>query len=250
MARKPEARRQVPEKGLCSLFWIASIYLLLPGCSPAVNRFAPLGVEDAVHSIPQHYRVTFENDYVRVVEHRLPAHASEPLHAHPMPRVLYAISDSALRVHVGTDITSVSMKAGEAVWRGTQMHALENAGTQDALFLMVELKHDKPFSRPAGHDDDATQVAPQVYHLLLENEFVRAIEARLSPGQATPMHSHPGLALRYRISPMRCRITLPDGKIIDSETPAGAASWTEEPSQHAFENMGAEATRFLLVELK
>lgn len=246
MARKPEAT----EKGLRSLLCIASICLLLIACSPAMNRFAPFGVEDAVHSIPQHYRVIFENDYVRVVEHRLPGRASEPLHAHPMPRVLYAINDSILRVHAGSDTTSISMKGGEAVWRGTQMHALENAGTQDALFLMVELKHDKPFSRPAAHDDDATEVAPQVYHLLLENEFVRAIEARFSPGQATPMHSHPGLALRYRISPMRCRITLPDGKIIDSETPAGAASWTEEPSQHAFENMGAEASRFLMIELK
>ena len=227
--------------------WFTVALLIVLGCasSPAP---VPTPV-DAVTLFPENYHVLFENDYIRAIEHRLAAGAAESRHAHPYPRVLYAVDASRLRIRNGGE-TILDSKPSDTSYRLPGVHQIENIGTDESRFIMVELKKPQPEGKFSIREDDAVYVAAEVYHLLLENDRVRVFEIRSRPGQKTAMHSHPGLAFRYRMSSTRSRITLPDGRIIDSESQLGSAVWTEEPSEHAFENIGTTESRTLLVEVK
>jgi len=52
---------------------------------------------DALAAAPQHHKVLFENDQVRVLEVTVPPGVREPLHAHRYPSVLYYISAAHLK---------------------------------------------------------------------------------------------------------------------------------------------------------
>jgi quercetin dioxygenase-like cupin family protein len=52
---------------------------------------------DALTSAPQHHKVLFENDEVRVLEVTVPPGVREPLHAHRYPSVLYYLSAAHLK---------------------------------------------------------------------------------------------------------------------------------------------------------
>ena len=47
---------------------------------------------DALAAAPQHHKLLFENDEVRVLEVSVPPGVREPLHAHRYPSVLYYVS--------------------------------------------------------------------------------------------------------------------------------------------------------------
>lgn len=221
--------------------------VILYGCiaTPPQPRPSPPAA-DAVESVPAHYRVIFENEFVRAVEHGLPAGAAEPLHSHPYPRVLYALTDSRIRI---SDGAISDTRAGEVTFREAQVHAVENLGSEEARLLMVELKKPEPQRsfRPQG--DDSVRVAPHVYRELFENERVRVLEARTSPGTATAMHSHPGMVFGYRTLPSRSRVTLPDGNSGEVESQPGAF-WIDQPTRHSVQNIGSTPSHSLLVEVK
>jgi len=221
--------------------------LLLAGCATTPPPQAPAArAVDAVESIPANYRVLLENELVRTVEHRLAAGATEPLHSHPYPRVLYALTDSRIRVGDGALST---MRAGEVAYREPQAHAIQNVGNSESRLIMVELKKAQPQRMYIPQTDDSTSVAPHVYRVLFENENVRVLESRTTPGTATAMHSHPGLVFGYRILPSRSRITFPDGNTVELDSQPGAF-WIDSPSRHSVQNSGSTDSHTLLVEVK
>lgn len=69
-------------------------------------------------------------------------------------------------------------------------------------------------------DHDPTRVSPEVYSTRLENEHVRVLEIRLSPGSRDQVHSHPDEALLF-LNPARVRITLSNGQVVEKEVAAG-----------------------------
>lgn len=226
--------------------------LVMVGCAASPVVLPPEAsppIVDAVTLLPEHYHVLFEDDYIRAVENRIPAGASEKMHAHSYPRVLYAVNSSRIRIRNGGD-NLLESKPGDTLYRQPDVHRVDNIGPREAVFIMVELKKPQPEGRFVVREDDAAKVAAEVYHLLLENDRVRVFEIRSKPGQKTAIHSHPGLAFRYRMSSTRSRVTLPDGRVIDSESQLGSVVWSEDPSEHAFENIGTTESRTLLVEVK
>jgi quercetin dioxygenase-like cupin family protein len=52
---------------------------------------------DALSAAPQHHKLLFENDEVRVLEVTVPPGIREPLHTHRYPSVLYYISAAHLK---------------------------------------------------------------------------------------------------------------------------------------------------------
>ena len=52
---------------------------------------------DALVAAPQHHKLLFENDEVRVLEVTVPPGVREPLHAHRYPSVLYYLSAAHLK---------------------------------------------------------------------------------------------------------------------------------------------------------
>lgn len=103
---------------------------------------------------------------------------------------------------------------------------------------------------------DAVAAAPAHHVVLLENEHVRVLEARVEAGETVPLHTHrwPGVQCFLRLSSFVRRNA--DGEVVvDSralslpeETPF--AIWSEATPPHTLENVGPNALHVLVVESK
>jgi quercetin dioxygenase-like cupin family protein len=86
------------------------------------------------------------------------------------------------------------------------------------------------------------------YKVVLENERVRVLEYRDSPGQRTSPHYHPDYVL-CALSSFRRRLTMSDGRSAVRDVTAGEVAWGKGQS-HIGENVGDSDTHVLIVELK
>jgi quercetin dioxygenase-like cupin family protein len=96
---------------------------------------------------------------------------------------------------------------------------------------------------------DAAKLAPQMYHVIFENNQFRVIDYHLQPGRTEPMHSHPNGVLVYSFSDAKMRATSAEGKSSDSVSRAGDVVW-RDPVTHRGENIGNTEAHSLLVEPK
>jgi len=95
---------------------------------------------------------------------------------------------------------------------------------------------------------DVVQVGGDTHKVLLENAQVRVLAVKIKPGEKVPMHAHPA-SVSYFLSDGKLRITLADGKTIEKEPKAGAASWSDAVT-HAVENIGTADFSQVQIELK
>jgi hypothetical protein len=94
---------------------------------------------DPVQTNPDHYRVVFENDRVRVLEYTdTPGVRTEP-HEHP-DSVMVTLSSFRRRLIHGDQQRDVEITAGGAHWVPAQRHAGENIGDTDSHSIFIELK--------------------------------------------------------------------------------------------------------------
>ena len=102
---------------------------------------------DAVVAAPAHHAVIFENDFVRVLDTRVAAGATVPLHTHRWPGVLHVLSwsDVVRRDQHGAitlDTRAAHMTPPTAMWSAAlPPHTLENVGTDDIHIVSIEIKH-------------------------------------------------------------------------------------------------------------
>ncbi len=94
---------------------------------------------DPVVTNPQHYRVVYENERVRVLEYIDAPGDVTTLHEHP-DSVMYTLSSFRRRLISGDAYRDVELKAGTTSWLPSQRHAGENVGDTDTHVLFVELK--------------------------------------------------------------------------------------------------------------
>ena len=95
---------------------------------------------------------------------------------------------------------------------------------------------------------DVVQVGGDTHKVLLENAQVRVLAVKIKAGEKVPMHSHPA-SVSYILSDGKLRITLADGKTVEKEPKAGAASWSDAVT-HAVENIGTADFSQVQIELK
>jgi hypothetical protein len=98
---------------------------------------------DPVETNPDHYKVVFENDRVRVLEYTdRPGDRTTP-HEHP-DSVMHTLSSFRRRLSSGDQLREVEMPAGLTGWLPAQQHAGENIGDTETHVLFVELKDSAP----------------------------------------------------------------------------------------------------------
>lgn len=98
---------------------------------------------------------------------------------------------------------------------------------------------------------DAVRSNPRAFAVLFENDRVRVLEYRSQPGLGVcglGLHSHPA-HLNVAMTPIKARVSLPDGKNFIVENKAGDVFW-EEASTHSVENIGGSNARAYMIELK
>lgn len=102
---------------------------------------------DGVLAAPDHHKVLFENDEVRVIETIVRAGDTTPIHTHPKT-VMYVVSgdqfvrrDDVGQVMVDTRDEGTSFVMPPVIWSdGTPPHLIENPGEEDLVVIGVELK--------------------------------------------------------------------------------------------------------------
>jgi quercetin dioxygenase-like cupin family protein len=111
---------------------------------------------DPVESNPEHYKVVFENDLVRVLEYSdEPGDMTTP-HRHP-DSVMYTLSAFRRRLVSGGAQREVELQAGSVGWLPAQEHQGENIGDTPTKVLFVELKrgeHPTPDTARIGPEGD------------------------------------------------------------------------------------------------
>lgn len=108
---------------------------------------------DPVETNPDHYKVVFENDRVRVLEYTdSPGDRTTP-HEHP-DSVMYTLSSFSRRLVSGDAQRDVEMPAGLTGWLPAQEHYGENIGDTPTHVLFVELKD-------GGADPVGGELGPQ-----------------------------------------------------------------------------------------
>src|SRR5262249_34751244 len=104
---------------------------------------------DALQAAPNHHRLIFENDHVRVLEVRIPAGAVVPLHTHRWPALLHlqTWSDHVRRDETGAIVfdsrNAERVRAMPTVIWSEPLppHSVENVGDGELLVMSVELKN-------------------------------------------------------------------------------------------------------------
>lgn len=107
---------------------------------------------DPVATNPDHYRVVFENERVRVLIYSdQPGDETTP-HAHP-DSVMYTLSSFRRRLVAGEVQRDVELAAGFVGWLPAQQHYGVNTGDTPSHALFVELK--EPVASDATDDPGA-----------------------------------------------------------------------------------------------
>lgn len=95
--------------------------------------------------------------------------------------------------------------------------------------------------------EDPVQANPDLYHVVFENDRVRVLEYRDSPGDRTEPHGHPD-SVMVTLSSFKRRLWSGD-RDVELELPAFQARWLDA-QEHSGMNIGDGPTHSIFVELK
>jgi hypothetical protein len=117
--------------------------LVVTVASLAAFRWAqarPQATLDPLKVAPETHTLVFENQFVRVLEVRVPPGNTEPWHEHSRRVVVY-LTDFHTRVtEKGGKPQDTLRKKGLVRWSEPTVHQVENIGTTEGHVINVELK--------------------------------------------------------------------------------------------------------------
>jgi hypothetical protein len=107
-----------------------------PGPAPALSD--PL---DSLIVCKDTQKLIFENQFVRVIEERVPPGVGQPKHRHAHG-LLIPLADSSIESVDDADgpVVHRQLKFGEAGWREPVVHAVRNVGQTQLLNVRIELR--------------------------------------------------------------------------------------------------------------
>jgi quercetin dioxygenase-like cupin family protein len=201
----------------------------LVGCQQAEETVEPAApVEtaaaadptDAVVVAPDHYKVEFENDQVRVLRITYAAGDETAMHSHPDGvAVFFSDQNAEFTLEDGTTEERPT-KAGDALWLPAETHAPK--ALTDVSLVLVEITGGG--GEMAMTDTDATVVDPDHYKVEFENDQVRVLRVAYEAGDETAMHSHPDNVVVF-LGDGEAEATLSDGSTQQRSGKAGDVLW-------------------------
>jgi quercetin dioxygenase-like cupin family protein len=212
-------------------------------------RAAGQAARDAVSVDPTHHHVILENDHVRVFEVMAAPGARSAMHTHP-PTAVISLGAARARTRMGDGTTGLfDLHPGQVFWVESAEHAWELV-SGNAHVIGVEVKAARqgraPAVAPLG-PRDAVAVDPTHHNVILENDHVRVLEAIVSPGARSAMHTHPPL-VGVSLGTARLRMTAPDGAVTIFDLHPGQVFWIDG-TEHAWELLAGQA-HVVAVEVK
>jgi hypothetical protein len=104
-------------------------------------------------------------------------------------------------------------------------------------------------SASQSDDQDVLNVIPENYKLVIDNAFVRVLEARIPAGTEEKPHRHlKGVSVCLTEYTLESR-TLPDGPWVRNDRKVGTTYWSDA-SLHQVRNVGKTESHTMRIELK
>ena len=104
-------------------------------------------------------------------------------------------------------------------------------------------------SQSQTDDLDVLKVIPENYKLMIDNPFVRVLEARIPAGTEEKPHRHmKGVSVCVSEYTLESR-TLPDGQWVRNDRRVGTTYWSEA-GLHQVRNVGKTESHTIRIELK
>jgi len=100
----------------------------------------------------------------------------------------------------------------------------------------------------AQKSKDSAIVDPDVHQVVLENEYVRVLEAHAAPGYKSPMHSHPPLLI-VSLGTARIKVRTPEGQTQILDLHPGTVVWRDKAIEHSWELLAGDLN-VVAVEVK
>ena len=96
----------------------------------------------------------------------------------------------------------------------------------------------------------AVEASPDIYHVLAENELMRALLIIWQPGDRDNWHGHPPSSVYY-VTDCHVRAFFPDGSQRDLQRVGGTGRVRNKPVRsHSIQNIGNKECRILMTEIK
>ena len=100
----------------------------------------PLPAQDATVVEPNHYRVAFENEHVRVINIHYGPHEKSNMHSHPAGVIVYITAGHFRFTDEHGKAIEANAKAGESRWFPPFKHKVENLSDKSFDGVYIELK--------------------------------------------------------------------------------------------------------------
>jgi len=208
----------------------------------AVAAFA----QDVAKLAPQHVKVLFENDRVRVLQFNEPGHTKLAMHSHPAYVAVGFTADHSKYTFPDGKTSDERSKTNDVTYSKSLTHASENLSDAVSETVMVELK--KPGAATTKTTLDPVKLDPKHYSVVLENDEVRVLRAKYGAGEKSVMHEHPA-SVAVSLTDYHMKMNLADGKAQDVTSKAHDATWSDA-GKHLPENIGGKAVEVIVIELK
>lgn len=232
--------------------WALSILCLL-----ASQSFA----QDPSKTLPENYKLQFENEWVKVTRVHYGPHEKLPSHRHTQTASAYVyLNDSGPVVfkHIGLEygaVTRAATKAGSfRLYRGlTEMHEVENLSELPSDFLRVEFK-----TEPVNDKSLRGRFYRETYppgenfqKLQFENEQVRITRLVCAKGKALELStSSAEPALLVALTPSSLKRAGRNGKSMALKLEMAQSAWITAGQEDRIQNTGDGPAEFLRFDFK
>lgn len=189
-----------------------------------------------------------QNDTVAVTHLRFGPGTREAMHTHPFPLILVQTTSGSIAVQE-QNVTRRGDKIGEVWFVPTdRQHAVTTLPNQQRAVDMLAIAL-LP-NRPPAPAAPATAAPPGITRAtLVDNESVRVVRVRFSPGSSEPLHSHPNDLLTIQLTPGKLGVTM-GTEHQTQDRPAGYVHFLPRNQQHSYASEDAKPFELLSISIK
>jgi quercetin dioxygenase-like cupin family protein len=113
------------------------IFLLFTLIILSSSNFA----QDATVVDPEHYKVEFENDQVRVLRINYGPGEKGEMHSHPEGVVIFLNDGNGMFTLPDGSTQEMSFNSGQVIWTPATVHQPENTGDEPFEVIQIEMKN-------------------------------------------------------------------------------------------------------------
>ena len=219
-----------------------SMAFFIAGC----NQGTQATIGHAVDVASEHYKVEFENEYVRVIRVTYNPGESSVMHSHkPLVGVTLTGGQGVVTDADVNAETRPENFAGDILSDDGETHSVLSIskGFEELIFVEVKQKYPSTISDVPN----SILIDSMNSKVEMEEHGIRVIRTKAPMGGGSPMHSH-GAGVAVSLTDQKTIHTSIDGVVSEVSLKAGSVNWREEVA-HSGKNINDADLEVILFEL-